>query len=465
MNIKTKIRESVERLLGSPVQELGSWARFVRFQIKFSGFCARRLWENNVTAMSAALCFRTIFALVPAIVLAFLVLKSVGGLESGKRNLRHAFEASGITEISFIQKSKSATTAPGSIAQAEEPRTVNLANEIETLVERVESKLTIGRLGPVGVVLLIWTALTLLTAMERSLNRIFGAPTSRSLFRRIPMYWSVMTLGPVVLVAADYLGDRILGNVSRIPGLSWLLGTVGWAGPVLVGILVMSALYTLLPNTTVRFRPAVTGATVAVLLWLVAKWAFTLYVRKCVATGNLYGALGLLPLFLMWLNFSWLAFLFGAQIAHSAANVDKLQLPEQTDDFIPAATDLLATAIAVARPFLSDGGPVAFDEIVDQLRMPGGSVQKMLHKLQSLGLICPVVDTGATSYVLARSAARIPILDVIEMGEVQAMEVGMRYEAEIEAKILHLRKQAHSSLGSLTLADLFAHKVDTGVCL
>jgi len=224
---------------------------------------------------------------------------------------------------------------------------------------------------------------------------------------------------------------------------------------------VLSALYSFLPNTRVQFRPAVAGATVAVLLWLAAKWGFTLYVRKCVATGNLYGALGLLPLFLIWLNVCWLAFLFGAQIAHTAANLDRLRLSRRADDFLPTSRDLLAVAIVVARPFLTGSGPIAFDEIVDQLQIPADSVQKMLDKLRSLGLVCPVADAETDRYVLARPAAHIPILELIEMGEAQAATGATRYEPEIETRIVRLQEQAQARLGSLSLADLFPDQADT----
>jgi membrane protein len=453
MSLPTAIRQRIERLLTQPGQELGRVARFVRFQIQLWRFCARQLWEDNVTAMSASLSFRTIFALVPAIALAFLVLKSVGVLEDGKAGLSDLLEASGLAEISVVRETDPIGTPAGD-TDPTGPRIINVAKEIESLVERVESKLTVERLGPIGVVLLIWTALTLLTAMERSLNRIFNAPRNRSLLRSMPLYWSLLTLGPVVLMAADYAGDRIVGRFGDAAGVAWLLAALGWAGPVLVGMLVVSALYKLLPNTRVRFRSAIGGAVIAVPLWLIAKWAFALYVRKFVATGNLYGALGLLPLFLMWLNLSWLIFLFGAEIAHTAVNLGRLELTERAKRVMLGPIDLLAAAVAVARPYLKGQGPASVDEVASQLQLPGESTERLLDRLNSVGLICPVEGEAAGTYVPARAAARTPILQILEIQSLNQPETERRYTPEIRDAIDLVRQQAHNTLGSLTLADL-----------
>lgn len=81
-------------------------------------------------------------------------------------------------------------------------------------------------------------------------------------------------------------------------------------------------------------------------LWLVAKWGFAIYVTKLVGTGNLYGALGLLPLFLIWLNLSWLLFLFGAELANAAANLDTMNLEEQAGRTMLGPSDVLAAAVS-----------------------------------------------------------------------------------------------------------------------
>ena len=84
---------------------------------------------------------------------------------------------------------------------------------------------------------------TLLTTIERSLNRIFEARRSRSIGRRLLLYWSVVTLGPLLLAGAAYAGGQAAEAVKDVAVISLLLGAVGWAGPVLTGLVLLAALY------------------------------------------------------------------------------------------------------------------------------------------------------------------------------------------------------------------------------
>lgn len=456
MPILQYFRQRIERLIATPAQELGRGARFVRFQLQLWRFCARRLWENNVSAMSAALSFRTIFALVPAIVLAVLVMKSLGMLEDSKQNLRQFLDASGFAQIAVLEEGTRLTPESTSTRPADLGKVINVAEEIESLVARVESKLTVRRIGPVGVVLLIWTALTLLTTMERSLNRIFGARRARPLARRLLLYWSALTLGPVILAAATYAGRRTSHVFENVPAVSWILGLVGWVGPVIVAILVVATFYKLLPHTRVRYRAAVGGALVFVPLWLLAKWGFAVYVSKLVGSGNLYGALGLLPLFLIWLNLSWLIFLFGAQLAHTAANLGSMQIEERSQRITTGPADLLAAAIAVARPYATGHGPTELEEIGSQLQLPVASIQKLLERLASGGIVSQVKGDSQAAYLLARPPGRIPIIEIFGVDHRSDSHLARTYAPEITRLVALAESRARADLGSYTLADVIA---------
>jgi membrane protein len=458
------LRQRIERALAEPGQELGRWARFIQFQIGLWRFCARRLRANNVMAMSAALSFRTIFALIPVLVLAFLVLKSVGVLEDGKRGLRGFLEASGFAQIFVVEGQQRATTTPATESEAEKTKTINVAEQIEATVASVEAKLTFERIGPVGGVLLIWTALTLLTTIERSLNRIFEAPRSRALGRRILLYWSAVTLGPVALVVAAYLGRYVMSTFGDMPGLSWLLVSIGWVGPVIVGILVLSALYTLMPNTTVGYRAAVGGAAVAVVLWLVAKWAFALYVRRLVVTGNLYGVLGVFPLFLMWLNFSWLIFLFGAELAHTVANLHSMQQTERAEKTVLGPSDVLAAAVAIGRPFAADRGLATLAHVAGALRLPTESVRWLIDQLIARGFVCAAEgEDGEARYLLARPAGKIPVAEILAIGDPRGNPDGAaRYDDEIAMPVARVQSGSQTALANVTLADVLDHCLQAG---
>ena len=465
-----KMKEGFERLLTDPGKELGRWAGFVRFQIELWRFCARRLRENNVMAMSAALSFRTIFAMIPILVLAFLSLKSVGALEDSKHSMRRFLDASGFSQIATVSTDAEATSRPTSqsashpagvatTAPTSEPvEVLNVADEIEALVTQVEAKLTFERIGPVGGLMLIWTAMTLLTTMERSLNRIFGAPRSRPIGPRVLLYWSTMTLGPVAMVAAGYMGRQIVDRFTDAPGWSWLLVIIGWAGPILVSAMVLAMVYKLLPNTKVRFQAALGGAAVAVPCWMIARWAFAGYVNHWVVTGNLYGVLGLLPLFLLWLNLSWLIFLFGAELAHTAANLNSMLRAELAQDTILGPSDVLAACVAVAGSYAADHGPIGMGRIVDQLDLPGDSVEWLIDQLTKAGLVCRTdTDEEESCFLLARPAEKIRVAEVMALCDPRSRNhCGAAETDAITEAIRRVQDRTRSSVQELTLADLLA---------
>ena len=450
------IRDWIQKLLKAPVDRLGRWARFARFQIRLWPHCFRRLRRNNLLTMSSALAFRTIFAMVPIIVLAVLVVKAVGMAELGRESLWKALEFTGITRLT-VSRDRFGEEIEG----PPRPEEVMMSDRLEHLIDSVEQKLTLGKVGPIGSIIFIWTALTLVSTMENSLNRVFGAPHARPFARRMLLYWSVITLFPVLLAAADYAGRRIAAGVPELPVLSWFLAALGWLQPVLIGVLLLAAVYVLMPNTRVRVSTALAGATTAVLLWLVAKWAFGLYVTNLVGRGSLYGTLGLIPLFLFWMNISWILFLFGAQLAHTAGNLKALEAADRARGFVCTSRDVLAGALAVAIPYQDGSGPVPDHKVADKLALPPESVESLMQRLVALGVVSRVELKGEEGCVLARPAEKIPVLHVMEIGDDPSGMSDRVYPDEISRRIDAFRKRAEGVLGEVTLADLVAEKEET----
>lgn len=393
-------------------------------------YFARRFRDNNIMALSAALSFRTIFALIPILVLAFLSAKSLGIIEDSKRSLRRVLEASNLHEIGAFRDDDDAADGDGvrtvdraavpagemieAAAPASRPL-VTIADQIEQAVTSVEGKLTFNRIGPFGAALLIWSALTLITTMERSLNRIYGVPNSRSLAKSMPMYWSTITLGPVAVAVASYLGERAIVLCLPLPGVGWLIASVGWLGPLLVAVVVLSLTYDMLPNTSVRFRAAFVGATLAVALWSLAKWGFSIYVQRFVVRGNLYGVLGVIPLFMLWLNLSWLIFLFGAEITHLMDRQGPADARGRAAAWA-APADLLAAVLVIARQFQRGGGPVAHAQVRRELGLPDELVDGVLAQLSTRGIVGSIDGQESPHYVLVRPPEQLMLREVIQVG-------------------------------------------------
>lgn len=440
-----QFQNAVSDWLSRPGQELGRFARIVRLQLQLGRYGVRRLRQNNVMAMSAALSFRTIFALIPTLVLAFLAAGAVGALDNSKNGLRRFLDGTGFSEL-IVHEPDASTTRPGS----------TVTDEIMRVVDEVKDKLTFQRVGPIGGALFVWTAITLLTTVERSLNRIFGAARSRSAPRRVLLYWGAMTLGPLLLAVTSHLGGQVFDSFSRQAGLSWLIAALGRIGPVVVGVVVLAGIYIFMPNIRVDRRAALGGATIAVVCWLAAKWGFSVYVQRLVVRGNLYGVLGVFPLFLLWLNLSWMIFLFGAELTHTASNFGRVHWADRSDHAFLSASDALAVALAVARPFHAGRGAVSLEQVARELNMPGDTARWLIDRLLAEGIL---VQTGGDRprFLLSRPAEQVAVADILRVGEPRDLTYADNgRSAEIDEIVAATRDRMHEALAGRTLGDLVA---------
>ena len=139
---------------------------------------------------------------------------------------------------------------------------------------------------------------------------------------RIVLYWGVISLAPILLVVA--LG---LATGPHLEGMRMLLATTPTMNvfvfqflPVVVLCLTFAALYALIPNTKVRWRAALIGGLAGGILFHLNDLMSVLYVSRVMSNSRIYGSLGLVPVFMIGLYFSWLILLFGAQVAYAYQN-------------------------------------------------------------------------------------------------------------------------------------------------
>lgn len=172
-----------------------------------------------------------------------------------------------------------------------------------------------GQLTAVGVVGLAFTAVMLLLTVEGTLNLIFRVERQRPLTQRLFVYWTVLTLGPLLLGASFSLSGYldIVGRWAADEGLT-APGLPARLTPPLLVVAAFTMLYYMVPNRPVRASDALTGGLVAGLLFTLLRWVFAIYIGSGSTYETIYGALAALPIFLAWLYFSWVVILVGAEL-------------------------------------------------------------------------------------------------------------------------------------------------------
>jgi membrane protein len=155
----------------------------------------------------------------------------------------------------------------------------------------------------------------LLSTIENSLNFIFKVTRPRSFPTKITLYWTVITLGPLLLGAAFSVRGYLFTIQKLMPDSFEGVGIyVGKMIPTLITVFVLMAVYILVPNKKVKFFSAFWGAVVCVSLFSVLRLIFAMFVLNSATYKTLYGALAILPVFLVWMYLAWAVVIFGAVV-------------------------------------------------------------------------------------------------------------------------------------------------------
>ncbi|WP_280150609.1 YihY family inner membrane protein [Piscinibacter sp. XHJ-5] len=257
-----------------------------------------------------------------------------------------------------------------------------------------------NRLGTVGLVFLVFTAIALMLTIDRTLNAIWRVRTPRPITQRVLVYWAAVTLGPLLLGASltvtSYALSASQGIVGTPPGgVTLLLDSLVF---VLIAI-GMAGLFHYVPNTTVRWTHAFAGGFFVALGFEIAKRVLGWYLRQVPGYAMVYGAFATVPIFLVWIYLGWVIVLLGAVIAAYAPSLQMrvVRLPDIPGSRLHLAVTILR-ALARARQMSSHG--LALAELSQALRTDPLQIEPILETLVAIDWAGRLDESGAQRYVL-----------------------------------------------------------------
>lgn len=172
----------------------------------------------------------------------------------------------------------------------------------------------------VGSLFLLATAIAMLLTVENALNQMWKVRKNRPFFRRVGLYLLMLAVGPPVLGLSLWATSYLLGvSMGLIGALPPSLAFVLDLGPLMLGVAVLTSMFYLVPNTKVRLRDAFAGGLIASVAFELGKRGFTTYLVKVPTYKALYGTFAALPMFLLWVYFSWLVTLLAAMMTANLA--------------------------------------------------------------------------------------------------------------------------------------------------
>ncbi|MCX5661720.1 MAG: YihY family inner membrane protein [Planctomycetota bacterium] len=422
-------------------------------------FCVRKLFiQDRVSQVAAALTYRTIFSLVPTLVLSLILFRAFVGLGEVSGQLQSkAFEYLGLSSLTLpsdeappegdYRASSSATQDDATSATAEAqdaaPTTQHSANgqiqakadakaqaQLRDNVSRIISQVTekVGSLnftgiGGIGILLLVWAALALVVTVEDSFNRIYRSRAGRPWHLRIAVYWAVITLGPVLLYFSIFVAASVQAWVSNTGsfGTSLLTMTAPFSA-LIASWLLLFLTYTLVPNARVSPRAALLGSFVAAIFWEAGKACFHLYVTIAVPYSALYGTLGLIPLFLVWVQITWMIVLFGLELTYTvqllqSGNFDQQRTEELRRQNLCDPTAVVPVMAQIAEAF-ARAKRIDANDLALNLGVPVTSLAPVVLRLEQAGLVTAVpgrTPVAPDTLTLAMPAEEIPVAKLLEI--------------------------------------------------
>lgn len=320
--IKSKLKHA--QLFGWHIAEINSLLRF----------SVRRVEDENLAQVAGSLTFITVLALVPMLTIALAIFTAFPLFTTFHESL----------EAYFIQNL---------MPQALSTNILNYLNQFATKA---------SRLSAFGAIALMATAVITLATIDQVFNQIWRVKQKRPLFKRMLVYWALITFAPLLigvsLTVTSYLFEATSGVVDAIPGSKIMYTTAS----IIFTTCAFSLLYLAVPNRPVDWRDAAWGGLVAGVLFEIAKRSFAAFVMHIPTYTIVYGAIAIIPIFLIWIYTSWLITLFGAVIAASLPVVKYERwwhLPKPGSRFIDAMAVL--EVLFEARTTLNNAGMTSWD--------------------------------------------------------------------------------------------------------
>jgi YihY family inner membrane protein len=362
---------------------LPPWAEPFTHPARYLWVLYRRLQADRAFLRAAGMAYATLVALVPLLLLLFGALGATGVLEHNQEAVESLIFGSFLGDIPEVRE----FLLPGLLG------------------------VDLSAMGLVGIGGLAVVAARLYIQVENAYADIFGAEVDRPLYVRLLTFYVAITLAPVILVATFLRTWELSSGL----GLSWS----GHLTTLLVQLAVVLGAMKGFPTTRVRWGPAVGGSVVTVLLLNLSSIGFREYLVLFAADDPvrvIYGSVGVLPVFLLWLYLAWLMVLVGVEVAAVSQSYRSMFEAEYDEAFkeagariMPGPESALSVAAAITRWFLDGRGPISREDLAEVTGLRGLDVLQVTRALE-LGAIVVRVDAG---WILARPPEDITLAHVL----------------------------------------------------
>jgi membrane protein len=364
--------------IGSRLHDVSRWAYLV-----VHGFM-----RDQCLIRASALTYTTILSVVPFFAVAFSISKGLG-----------------LQNTNFMRMALEQLTA-GKTAVVDQILVYINNTNVQTL-------------GFVGMGMLLVSVFLVVGNVEKAFNTIWGVK-GRSLWRKFTDFFSVTLVAPVVMALSSSLAvgayeGSALYKLMQSLHMDFVAVAAFKAAPLVIIWFLFTFTYMFFPNTRVKFIPAVTGGVLAGTVWQLAQWGYIHYQVGVHKYNAIYGSFSQLPLFLVWVYFSWVLVLVGAEITYALQHL-KTFLKERSRaeaSCMERQKLALMLLIRLTRCFMEGRRPESVDDFSVATGAPARLLADIMHYLEKARLVVKAEDPEQDVYVLGRPPGEVRIADVM----------------------------------------------------
>jgi membrane protein len=332
----------------------------------------RGFQQNNCPLHASALTFYSILSIVPVLAMAFGIAKGFGFERLLERRL--------MEELYGQQEALS---------------------WLITFANRMLENTRGGVVAGFGVILLFWSVVKVLSHIEVSFNAIWRVRETRSYWRKFSDYQAIMLISPLLMIMSSsvtvFINTQVTNITERVALLGYFSEVIFFGLKILPFLLIwvlFSFLYILIPNTRVKFGAGILAGVIAGTLYQLAQGAYIQFQVGVARHNAIYGSFTALPLFLVWLQISWLIVLLGAQIACAQQKLENFEADRAWGQLSPYHLRLMSLKAArlMVKSFAAGNPPLTRIDLARQLSLPPHLVDRLLQDLLESGTFSQIAD-------------------------------------------------------------------------
>lgn len=335
--------------------------------IKTLNLSVRSFLDSNLQSRAAGLTYRTLLALVPALAILFAIARGFGFQNILRAQLFNYFPA---------QKEALQTAF--------------------TFVDSYLAHASEGIFVGIGIAMLLWTMISLMNNIESTFNSIWGVKYGRSIWRKITDYTSMLLILPVLMICSSGLSlfmTNTLQSAFDFEFMSPIISVLLELASMIVTWLFFTAIFILVPNTKVKFKNALIAGIFTGTGFLVLQWLFISGQMSVAKYNAIYGSFSLLPLLLIWMQFTWVIILSGIVICYSSQSIYRFNFSTEIDKISSSYRSKIIIAIVaiITKHFENGDKPITTEELSTNYNLPPRLVVDITEELIDANLISKVV--------------------------------------------------------------------------